>query len=165
MTRVQTIQQPDSDCRWRIWRTHGLASKFATPEAAEHLCDGEFLWIAADTPDGTTWMIEDCPVPLMEVINEVPPAMVEWVIDQTMAGLGGVIGEMIGLEVGEDGGFDIRPVEPDDQDKQIARMARLMIEFMQFAHAATVLVDKLDSLHERLERDRGDGAVADRAAA
>ena len=156
MTQVRTIRQPDSSCRWRICRVHGVgASRFATREAAEHVCDGEFLWIARETADGTTWMIDDCPVTLMTVIDQVPPAMAEWVIDQTLAGLGELLVELAGLEFGDDGELTARGIEVDDQHAQLARVAGLLTEFMQFAHAGTVVADKLESLHALVERERG----------
>lgn len=166
MTQVQTIRQPNTSCRWRIWRTYGLgASKFATREIAEHVCSGEFLWIAHDTFDGAAWMIDEAPVKLMAVIDHVPPAMAEWVIDQTVAGLGGLIADLVGLKVGDDGVPSTRPVEPDDQPEQFARLIGLMREFMQFAHAGSVVADKLDSLRGLVEHEGGDEEVAGRAAA
>lgn len=155
MTQVQIIRQPNSNCRWRIWRVHASGSKFATREVAEHACDGEFLWIARETADGTTWMIDDCPVTFMEVIDHVPPAMAEWVIDQTLAGLGELLVELVGVEIGDDGKLDARAIEANDQEEQFARMAGLMTEFMQFAHAGSLVADKLESLHELVERERG----------
>jgi len=154
MTQVHTIRQPDTSCRWRIWRVYGVgASRFATREVAEHVCAGEFLWIARETADGTTWMIDDCPMTLMRVLDHVPPAMAEWVIDQTLGGLGELLVELVGLEVGDDG--TARGIEVDDQHEQLARVAGLLTEFMQFAHAGTVVADKLENLHELVERERG----------
>lgn len=161
MTQVRTVRQPNSSCRWRIWQAYGAgAQKFATREAAEHVCDGEFLWIARETADGTTWMIDDCAVRLMEVIDHAPPAMAEWVIDQTLAGLGGLLAELVCLEVGDDGELSARRLQPSDQHEQLARMAGLMTEFMQFAHAGTVVADKLESLRELVERERADQACS-----
>lgn len=166
MTQVQTIRQPDTSCRWRIWRSYGpAASNFATREAAEHFCDGEFLWIALDTPNGTTWMIDDCAVPLMEIIDHVPPAMAEWVIDQTVVGLGGLLTELVGLGPGDDGEAGGRRTEPGDDDEQVARLAGLMTEFVQFAQAGYVVVDKLESLRDLVERERGDQSGVRPAAA
>lgn len=150
------IRQPNTTCRWRIWRIYGPgASKFATQEVAEHTCDGEFVWIARETLDGTTWMIDDDPVRLMDVIDLVPPAMAEWVIDQTMMGLGGLIAQLVGLEASQEGELVTRPIEPNDQHEQLARMTGLMTEFMQFAHAGVVVADKLESLHELVEQEGG----------
>lgn len=166
MKQAQTIRQPNTTCRWRIWRAYRLgASKLATQEVAEHVCDGEFLWIARDTHEGTAWMITDCPVRLMEVIDHVPPAMAEWVIDQTVAALGGLLAEMAGLEVGTGGELTARPIEPDGQHEHFARVVGLLREFLQFAHAGAVVADKLDGLRELVEGARGDGAGAGRAAA
>jgi hypothetical protein len=166
MTQVQTVRQPNSDCRWRIWRVYGLGqSKFATREVAEHVCAGEFLWIASETPDGTTWMIDDSPVTLMGVIDHVPPAMAEWVIDQTLVALGELVVELGGLEVGDDGEFTERAVDANDQHEHFIRMAGLVTEFMQFAHAGALIADKLESLHELVERERAGQTGAPPAAA
>jgi hypothetical protein len=166
MTQVHTIRHPDSSCRWRICRVHGVgASRFATREVAEHVCDGEFLWIARETADGTTWMIDDCPVTLMRVIDQVPPAMAEWVIDQTLAGLGELLVELVGLDLGDDGELTARRIDVDEQHEQLECVAGLLTEFMQFAHAGTVVADKLEALHELVERERGGQGGARPAAA
>lgn len=157
MAQAQMIRQPNSNCRWRVWRVYGPgAAKFAGREVAEHVCDGEFLWIAREAVDGTSWMIDDYSVSLMEVIDHVSPALAEWVIDQTMATLGGLIAGMVGLEVRDEGEFGTRRIEPDDQREQSARAAGLMTEFVQFVNAAGVVVDRLQRLHERLESERTD---------
>jgi hypothetical protein len=166
MTQVRTIRESDTSCRWRIWRVYGVgASRFATREVAEHVCDGEFLWIARETADGTSWMIDDRPVTLMRVIDHVPPAMAEWVIDQTLAGLGELLVELLGLEVGDDGELSAQEIEVDDQHEQLARVTGLLAEFMQFAHAGTVVADKLENLHALVEREHGGQAEVPPAAA
>jgi hypothetical protein len=153
---VRTIRQPSSNCRWRIWRVLRVdGSKFATREVAEHVCEREFLWMARETAHGTTWMIDDGPVTLMEVIDHVPPAMAEWVIDQTLAGLGELLVELVGVEIGDDGKLEARAIDANDREEKFARMAGLMTEFMQFAHAGSLVADKLESLHELVERERG----------
>lgn len=166
MTQVQTIRESDTSCRWRIWRSHAPGPRnFATREAAEHVCDGEFLWIALDTTDGAAWMIDDCPVSLMEVVDHVPPAMAEWVIDQTIIGLGGLLMELVGLELGDEAQAGGRRTEPSDDGEQFARLAGLMTEFMRFAHAGSVVVDKVETLYALVERERGDpGGVRPAAA-
>jgi hypothetical protein len=155
MTQVQMIRQPNTTCRWRIRRVYGVGvSKFATREVAEHVCDGEVLWIARETADGTTWMIDDYPMTLLEIIDHVPPAMAEWVIDQTIAALGELYMELVGLEVDDNGELDARSLEANDKNEQLTRMAGLMTEFMQFAHAGTLIADKLESIYERVDRKR-----------
>jgi hypothetical protein len=168
MTQVRTIRQPDGDCRWRIWRAYRAGVRqLATGEVAEHVCGGEFNWIARETADGTTWMVDDCPVTLLEVIDEVPPAMAEWVIDQTLAVLGETILGAAGLAVGQEGEIGSTAVDPSVQEERLAEVAGLMREFVQFAHAAAILEERLDSLGELVERARGGepGGDDERAAA
>jgi hypothetical protein len=166
MKQVRTVRQPATDCRWRIWRAYGSgAQNLATREAAEHICGGEFLWIARETSDGTTWMLDERPVTLMEVIDHVPPAMAEWVIDQTLAGLGGSLVEMLGIEPGADGEISVREIDGGERGQRLEDLAGLMSEFMVFAHAGSIVADKLDAIHELVERERGGQAGDDERAA
>jgi hypothetical protein len=107
-------------------------------------------------------MIDDCPLGLMEVIDDVPVAMGEWVIDQTLVALGELLIELARLEVGDHKDVDTRRVEQTDR---FARVAGLMTEFAQFAHAARRVADKLAALHELVQRERGEQTDVRPAAA
>lgn len=166
MRQVRTIRQPETECRWRIWRAYGPgAPKLAVREAAEHICGGEFAWLGRETLNGTTWMVDDAPVTLMEVIDLVPPAMAEWVIDQTIVGLGQSLVEMLGIVWGPDGEIGAREVDRAEQEERLAGVAELMTEFVQFAHAGSLVAEKLDAMHELVERKRSSCDDDERAVA
>jgi hypothetical protein len=129
------------------------------------MCNGEFLWIARETAYGTSWMIDQGPATLMAAVDRVPPAMAEWVIDQTIAALGEGIAQMAGLEVSCEGNVNARNVEPSGREEHFAEFAGLMTEFMEFAHVANVVVEKLESLYELVERERREEVDDGRAVA
>jgi len=167
MRLVRTIRQPRFDCRWRIWRAYGaIAQSFAARDVAEHICDGEFIWVAR-RPDGVTWMIDDCPVTLMDTIEHVSPVMVEWVIDQTLAVLGEVLVELTAAELDTPEDAATRILEALEQDGRVGQVAELLMEFVRFSHAARVMAGRFERLRQPLAAEHRDesGEGPGRAAA
>lgn len=83
---MRTWKAAEGRCRWRFWHAHGEQERYAS-EVAEHICNGERVWIARDTPTATRWLINENPVTLLEVLDHLPGAHYNWVIQQTMTAL------------------------------------------------------------------------------
>ena len=117
-------------------------------------------------PDGVTWMIDDCPVTVMEVIDRIAPVMAEWAIDQTVAVLGPAPAE-VGAAARETPGDAVRVVDTLEQDERVAEVAELLVEFVRFSHAVRVLAGRFEHLREVMDGERWDerGEGAGRAAA
>jgi hypothetical protein len=164
MAHVRTVRQPGLDCRWRIWRAYGAgAGRLATREAAEHMCDGEFVWIVRASVDGMTWMVEEQPVTLMEVFDFTVPAMAEWVVDQTLAALGGVLIELAEL----DHDAAVRAIVTPESAGHFDRIHGLLLEFLKFSRAAGVVSERFARLQELAAASDDDerGAADDEHAA
>lgn len=178
LKQVDTIRQTTpmdsaSGCRWRIWRCYGPgAGRLASREVAEHRCGGEFVWVArAREQLGVSWMIEDRPYTLIEVLEDVPSGMAGWVIDQTLEVLAPAftaLGEIVREHALEP------EVRPDPQrmaelegDERFAALAELTQEFLVFAHAAGELGERMERLRLRIvdEGGRGGGGSTIRPAA
>jgi hypothetical protein len=70
LTPVRTWKSTTS-CRWRFWQPHSGHDRYAS-EVVEHICNGERVWIARGTPAGTSWLINEDPVTLFEVLDHLP---------------------------------------------------------------------------------------------
>lgn len=111
-----------------------LARADVLGELAEHICSGERIWIARGTADGTTWQIDDDPVTLFTVLDQLPAAHYHWAIEQTMAVLD-----------------DAAPAEDadEDPDRELPREIRhLTFETLALAHAGDALGARLNVTRE-----------------
>jgi len=88
LRQVRQYKLPGSPCRWRFWEAHGPGTDTFAGEVAEHRCNGEHVWIARETPDGMTWMIDQDPATLLEVIDRLPGGLYDWVFEQTLGAVG-----------------------------------------------------------------------------
>ena len=150
MRQVRTIRQPRYDCPWRIWRAYGpVGQEFAAHDAAGHICDGEFISVAR-RPAGVTWMIDDCPVSLMDAIEHVSPVIMEWVIDQTLAVLGEVLVKLTAAEIDTPEVGAVRILDALEQDGARRRAAG---EFVRFSRAVRVMAGRFERLRQLLEAE------------
>lgn len=130
LTSVRTWGSETTSCRWRFWAPHNLDGRYAS-ELAEHICTGERVWIARGTADGTSWMIDENTVTLLEVLDHLPGAHYHWVIAQTMTAL-------------HDAAPTDENAEDDDLDTPIlGEIHQLMIEVLKLAHASDELTAQL----------------------
>ncbi len=132
LTPVRTWKHPTSRCRWRFWQPHSAHERYAS-EVAEHICTGERIWIAHHASAGTSWLIDEDPVTLLEVLDHLPGAHYHWVIKQTMTAL-------------NDAGpapEDNTPAPSADQnpDETLVpgEIRQLMLEVLRLAHASDAL--------------------------
>lgn len=86
LTPVRTSKSAEGRCRWRFWQAHPPHDRYAS-EVAEHICNGERVWIASGTAVGTTWTIDKDPATLLEILGHLPGALYDRVIKQTMTAL------------------------------------------------------------------------------
>lgn len=165
LKQVRTIQEPGFECRWRIWRAYGAGARsLATREAAEHVCNGEFVWIARETAEGTTWMIDDCPVALIEVIEATLPTMADWVIDQTLAALGEALNQAV--ELSADMGQEAfrRTLTTLADDGRFDEIIGLLLEFSKFSTVARVANARFERLRELARAHEADADIEPKAA-
>jgi hypothetical protein len=133
LTQVRTWSSETTRCRWRFWAPHNHDERYAS-ELAEHICAGERVWIARGTPDGTSWMIDENTVTLLEVLDHLPGAHYQWVIAQTMTALNAAAPTDDTAETDN----------PDDLDTPIlGEVHQLMIEVLKLAHASDELTAQL----------------------
>jgi hypothetical protein len=125
LTPVRTWKSAEGRCRWRFWRAHVGHERYAS-EVAEHVCNGERVWIARDTPHGTSWLIGEDPVTLLEVLDHLPGAHYHWVIEQTMTALN---------DSAPTTGHDTNP----DETLVLGEIHYLMLEVLRLAHASDAL--------------------------
>ena len=132
LTPVSTWKSPEGRCRWRFWQAHAGHERYAS-EVAEHVCDGERVWIARGTPHGTSWLIGEDPVTLLEVLDHLPGALYDWVIEQTMTALGAAApaNENTTRTATADNGLDETLV--------LGEIHYLMLEVLRLAHASDAL--------------------------
>ncbi|MGO8906668.1 MAG: SEC-C domain-containing protein [Solirubrobacteraceae bacterium] len=128
LTPVRTWSgtRPDhGDCRWRFYRPHTTAGRYAG-ELAEHLCSGERFWIARGTAAGTSWMIDDEPASLFHILDRLPGALYTWVAEQTMTALNDAAPAFKG---------DTHDSTDEDEGPILGEIHELMREVMSLAHA------------------------------
>lgn len=132
LTPARTWKNPTSGCRWRFWASHGQHERYAS-EVAEHICNGEHVWIAHETPTGTSWVIDQDPATLLEVLDHLPGALYHWVIEQTMTALNDAAPEL---------SDDTREPAADhnpDETHVLGEIHDLMLEVLRLAHASDAL--------------------------
>lgn len=117
-------------CRWRFWQPHRPDDRYAS-EVAEHTCTGERVWIARGTDYGTSWLIDDEPVTLLEVIDQLPGALYHWVAEQTMSV----------LNAAAPPASENPTTATDDADYPpgFAEIRQLTLEVLRLAHASDAL--------------------------
>lgn len=165
LKQVRTISLPGFECRWRIWRAYGTGARnLATREAAEHICNGEFIWIASETADGTTWMVDDYPVTLMEVFDTTVPTMADWVVDQTLTALQGALAEVLEVSGSIGGDAFKRALTELADDGGADEIIGLLLEFSKFVAAARVASARFDHLRELAAAGDRDEDVRPKAA-
>jgi hypothetical protein len=142
----------------RIWRVKGPgAERFAAPEVMENVEAGEFAWMARETSEGVSWMIDDEPLTLLELLNLVDSPVSDWVVDQTLTVLWPHLSHLAMLGVDDDGMPDRGDAEKAFSHLQAELEAEdltvLMEEFTRFGQAASVMMERLSEL--------ADGALMD----
>ena len=142
LRQVRQYKLPGSPCRWRFWEAHGPGTDTFAGEVAEHRCNGEHVWIARETPDGMTWMIDQDPATLLEVIDRLPGGLYDWVFEQTLGAVGTRLRPSDGsvapeLAIGRD----------DDEllmdGREFAAVHDLLVELLRLVHASDVLAARL----------------------
>lgn len=132
LTAVRTWKSTEGRCRWRFWRAHGAHERYAS-EVAEHVCNGERVWIARDTPAGTSWLIDENPVTLLEVLDHLPGAHYHWVIQQTMTALNDA------APTANDHASRSADDDNPDETLVLGEIHDLMLEVLRLAHASDAL--------------------------
>lgn len=130
LSPVRTWKLNDG-CRWRFWQPHDSGDRFAS-EVAEHVCTAERVWIARGTQHGTSWLIDDEPVTLLEVIDHLPGALYHWVAEQTMTALNAAAPP-------RDSPLAITSDNDLDDPPGFAEIRQLMLEVLRLAHAGDAL--------------------------
>jgi SEC-C motif len=131
LTIARTWNSEATRCRWRFWTPHTPTGRYAS-ELAEHICTGERAWIARDTPDGTSWMIDNDTVTLLEILDHLPGAHYHWVIAQTMTALHDAAPT-----------DDINNADEDPDTPVLGELHGLMLEVLKLAHASDELTAQL----------------------
>jgi hypothetical protein len=131
LTIVRTWNSETTRCRWRFWTPHTRTGRHAS-ELAEHICTGERAWIARDTPDGTSWMIDNDTVTLLEVLDHLPGAHYHGVIAQTMTALRDAAPT-----------DDTSDADEDPDTSVLGELHGLMLEVLKLAHASDELTAQL----------------------
>ncbi len=155
--------------RLRVWRVSGAgAHKFAAPEVIEHVERREFAWLASDLGSEVSWMLDDTPLTLLELLDFVMPPVTEWVIEQTIALLKPVLGQIATLEAG-DGGEPAPGALEDlagtfEADADVAQMGELLDEFLRLGATASAFTERMAALAEELGLEPNEGGT-ERAAA
>jgi hypothetical protein len=132
LTPVRTWKSAQGRCRWRFWQPHSGHERYAG-EVAEHICNGERVWIARGTPAGTSWLIGDEPATLLEVLDQLPGALYHWVIEQTMTALNDAAPAS-----SDDAPRPTADHDPDDT-LVLGEIHQLMLEVLRLAHASDAL--------------------------
>jgi hypothetical protein len=162
LTPAQTIEASPTG-RLRVWRVSGAgAHQFAAPEVLEHVERGEFVWLASDLGGQVSWMLDDTALTLLELLDVVVPPATQWVIEQTVALLKPVLGQIAMLEAA-DGGEPAPDALEDlagalEIDADVAQMEDLMDEFVRLAATADAFTRRMAALAEEfgLEPDEGE---------
>jgi hypothetical protein len=138
------------------------AHQFAAPEVLEHVERGEFVWLASDLGGQVSWMLDDTALTLLELLDVVVPPATQWVIEQTVALLKPVLGQIAMLEAA-DGGEPAPDALEDlagalEIDADVAQMEDLMDEFVRLAATADAFTRRMAALAEEfgLEPDEGE---------
>lgn len=129
---VRTWKAAQGGCRWRFWAPHSRHGRHAS-QVAEHVCNGQRIWIARDTPAGTSWLIDEQPATLMEILDHVHGAHYDWVLEQTMAALN---------DAAPDHAENTAPAADDDnpdETRVLGEIHELMLEVLRLAHASDAL--------------------------
>lgn len=133
LTPVRTWKHATKGCRWRFWQPHGRHERYAS-ELAEHICTGERVWIARGTPHRTSWLIDEDPVTLLEVLDRLPAAHYHWVIEQTITALNDAAPAPNEAD---------RPAADDPDQPVLGEIHQLMLEVLRLAHASDALEARL----------------------
>jgi hypothetical protein len=174
LRQVRTITDAETGCRWRLWRAYGPGSRrIAGRESAEHVCGGQFLWIGRTPSGALSWMVDDCPVTLMGVLQGVRPRVADWIIAQTLAAAGPALelGPRVLRGSVEDVLATVSLPPPDrlERDATAAEVAELASELVALARVAGAVAVRLRAVMLRAAghgRPGGhDGAAPGRAAA
>ena len=120
----------NAGCHWRFWQPHQSSGRHAS-EVAEHTCTGQRVWIARGTDYGTSWLIDDEPVTLLEVIDQLPGALYHWVIEQTMTVLNDAAPHA--TNTAQDSSDEL------DDPPGFAEIHLLTLEVLRLAHASDAL--------------------------
>lgn len=123
---VRTWESVDGRCRWRFWQGHAGHERYAS-QVAEHICNGQRVWIARGTPVGTSWLIDEQPVTLLAILDHMHGAHYHWVLEQTMSALN---------DAAQHG--DAAP-PADDTAPILGEIHDLTLEVMRLAHASDAL--------------------------
>ncbi|MGH2802231.1 MAG: SEC-C domain-containing protein [Thermoleophilaceae bacterium] len=129
---VRRWRSAEGSCRWRFWAPHSRHDRFAG-QVAEHVCTGERVWIARGTPAGTSWLIDEQPVSLLQVLDHVHGAHYHWVLEQTMTALD---------DAAPDLDNDTAPAVADHSTGEtgvLGEIHDLMLEVLRLAHASDAL--------------------------
>ncbi len=145
LSPVRTWKLNDG-CRWRFWQPHRKSDRYAS-EVAEHTCTGERVWIARGTHDGTSWLIDDEPVTLLEVIDHLPGALYHWAAEQTMTALNDAA-----PPASENPLTTITADDDSDDPPGFAEIRQLMLEVLRLAHAGDALQAHLPITSEPLSQ-------------
>ena len=112
---------------------HGEHHRFAS-EVAEHICTGERVWIARDTPTGTSWQTNEDPATLLEILDRLPGAHYHRVIQQTMTALNDAA-----PAYSEDTDEPAAEHHVPDETRVLGEIHDLMLEAPRLAHASDAL--------------------------
>jgi hypothetical protein len=150
LKKVQMFDDPAAG-RLAIWRASGPgADRFAVPEVIEHIGLGEFLWLASDSEDGASWMLDASPVTVLELLDHVPGTVAEWVVDRTFALLAPVLTRVVALEAGDDGELPLSAAEAlseeFERDPKVAGLGVLLDEFNRLAAAAGAFSERITEI-------------------
>lgn len=132
LTAVRTWKSAEGRCRWRFWHANGAHERYAS-EVAEHICNGERVWIARHTPAGTSWLINENPATLLEVLDHLPGAHYHWVIEQTMTALNDA------APAPDDEASPPAGDDNPDETLVLGEIHQLMLEVLRLAHASDAL--------------------------
>lgn len=142
LRQVRQWKLPGSSCRWRFWEARGHGAETFAGEVAEHRCSGEHVWIARETSDGMTWMVDHDPASLLEVIDRLPGGLYDWVVEQTLAALRSPLRASDARAAPELG------IGRDDDEllmdgRQLAAVQDLLVELLRLVHVSDVLAARL----------------------
>jgi len=129
LTPARTWKLNDG-CHWRFWQPHPSSHRHAS-EVAEHTCTGQHIWIARGTDYGTSWLIDDEPVTLLDVIDQLPGALYHWVLEQTVT--------VLNNAAPPTSNGDPAPSDDLDEPPGFTDIRVLMLEVLRLAHASDAL--------------------------
>jgi hypothetical protein len=125
----------------------------------ENVDAGQFCWMARDTSEGVSWMIDDQPLTLLELLDFVGAAVSDWVVEQTLAVLWPQMSEIAALELDGDGlpesGTARELAERLEAQIGAAELTVLMEEFTRFGQAASTLMERMAELADGLGAEAG----------